>query len=552
MKKLSIVFFVILFSKLSLAQEKPQGRGLKTNSVHEENFIRKEWKEIDPSHFPHSFANPAQVDNSVLPSFPPIASQGSQNSCVSWAITYYQLSHAIGMAKGWNNKTSDLSMKFSPKWSYNMVNGGADNGSSSSQVYKMLQYHGALNLIDRPYDLEYRSWPTDTNLWRKALVNRIDTPQIISSLSTDTGMNTAKTILASGYVLTFGTYIDSWQYQTVKDNPLTNTDDAEVGKSVVAWQNGSVGGHMMTIVGYNDDLWTDINGNGTVDTGELGAFRVANSWGTNWKDKGFIWITYDAFKATSAVSGGPSLNRVGLSQNDRAYHIIPKLNYQPRLTAEINLAHDYRNQITISLGSSGLSSTTPTTTLAQGIMQAQGGAYAFDGGTSKINQRFVLDMTDLIPANGGDQKYFITLTDTDTGTSVDVTDFVLVDNEHLSKSVSADGTPTSFASSTKNFGINWNQSTGSAPTIDTTAPQVSVTYTRTSSNYVFNATASDQSGISKVAFYLDGRILSTDTTAPYSASMLLKKMTAGLHFIEAIATDNAGNSGSTGRISFSK
>ena len=50
----------------------------------------------------------------------------------------------------------------------------------------------------------------------------------------------------------------------------------------------------MTIVGYNDAIWTDVNGNAVVDPGEKGAFKIANSWGSTWQDNGFIWLAYDA------------------------------------------------------------------------------------------------------------------------------------------------------------------------------------------------------------------------------------------------------------------
>ncbi len=40
------------------------------------------------------------------------------------------------------------------------------------------------------------------------------------------------------------------------------------------------GGHAMVIVGYDDDL---------------GAFRVLNSWGEDWGDRGFFWLSYDYF-----------------------------------------------------------------------------------------------------------------------------------------------------------------------------------------------------------------------------------------------------------------
>lgn len=52
----------------------------------------------------------------------------------------------------------------------------------------------------------------------------------------------------------------------------------------------------MTLVGYNDNIWTDIIENVVVDSGEMGVFKIANSWGTNYCNDGFVWITYDAVK----------------------------------------------------------------------------------------------------------------------------------------------------------------------------------------------------------------------------------------------------------------
>ncbi len=44
--------------------------------------------------------------------------------------------------------------------------------------------------------------------------------------------------------------------------------------------------------GYDDNIWVDINSNGTVDSGEKGAFRIANSWGTGWGEGGYGWLPY--------------------------------------------------------------------------------------------------------------------------------------------------------------------------------------------------------------------------------------------------------------------
>ena len=49
------------------------------------------------------------------------------------------------------------------------------------------------------------------------------------------------------------------------------------------------GGHAICAIGYDDDKVIK-HGNG-VET--KGAIRFANSWGTNWGDKGFGWMPYE-------------------------------------------------------------------------------------------------------------------------------------------------------------------------------------------------------------------------------------------------------------------
>ena len=44
------------------------------------------------------------------------------------------------------------------------------------------------------------------------------------------------------------------------------------------------GGHAMVIVGYDDNL---------AYTGGTGAFKVLNSWGTDWGNSGYFWLTYN-------------------------------------------------------------------------------------------------------------------------------------------------------------------------------------------------------------------------------------------------------------------
>src|SRR5512142_1992889 len=68
---------------------------------------------------------PVFVDNSALKYFPPIRNQGLIGSCAAFATTYTQLSYMTAFERDLDIRSNeDNTNKYSPKWSYNMVNGG--------------------------------------------------------------------------------------------------------------------------------------------------------------------------------------------------------------------------------------------------------------------------------------------------------------------------------------------------------------------------------------------------------------------------------------------
>lgn len=86
-----------------------------------------------------------------------------------------------------------------------------------------------------------------------------------------------------------------------------------------------------------------------------------------------------------------------------------------------------------------------------------------------------------------------------------------------------------------------------APSVSLTAPTAGSSVT-VGSQVQFSATAADSDGsVSKVEFYLDNQLFSTDTTAPYSASYTA---VAGNHSLYAKATDDKAASSQTAAISF--
>jgi peptidoglycan/xylan/chitin deacetylase (PgdA/CDA1 family) len=77
-----------------------------------------------------------------------------------------------------------------------------------------------------------------------------------------------------------------------------------------------------------------------------------------------------------------------------------------------------------------------------------------------------------------------------------------------------------------------------APTVSVTAP----TYTSRRSKVTLKAAATDSgSGVARVTFLVDGAVLATDTTSPYSATWDPKNARLGWHDVAARVDDRAGN-----------
>ena len=404
---------------------------------------------------------PAAVDNSTLPSFPPVRSQGSIGSCASFSTTYYVGTHMLGLARGWNNKNEDNATKLSPKWTYAMVNDGADQGSWFTETIDVLRQHGGASWADWPYSgvntpSSYREWSRSAAVWRNAVNYRMGGAGVVENIHTATGLQNLKRLLANGYALLYATDIYGWQFVTVADDPSTTADDAFVDERAVSYVQAQSSGHAMTVVGYNDDLWIDINKNGVVDPGEKGAVKICNSWGSDWENDGFMWIAYDALRTTSAVAGAAARqsNRApGSLGADRtpwwynsAYYFTGLPAQTPRLLAQFTVSHRYRSELRVRLGVSATSATTPTSYFNPGALQNQGGDFAFDGTSTAGNGTFVFDLSDL--AASGPRRYYLVVSDYAGGNAAGISDFRLTDAAGQTLAVATVGIPGSADNST--------------------------------------------------------------------------------------------------------
>ncbi len=303
-----------------------------------------------------AYSLPSKYDNSTNENaiyMPPVGDQGAIGSCVAWATVYYQYTYTMNKARGVPTTTANT---YSPNFAYNLVNCSSDNGTWCYSVYDLLKKQGVPTIQDvplvktNPPISNYLNWYATDGIWERALDNRIldytfyysgeSSDQFFAGQGSyiasgeaaikspdDQRLDIIKKALSDGKLLVFDSNIGAWK-ESVKikscngssavQNPNHySIDNNYVGEYVTtqqAYAGGRQTGHEMTIVGYNDEIWTDINNNNVVDEGEMGAFKMVNSWDDKYpwylsstfkidNNKGFLWIAYDALNHYSAVSG---------------------------------------------------------------------------------------------------------------------------------------------------------------------------------------------------------------------------------------------------------
>lgn len=349
---------------------------------------------------------PSAVDNSVLSAFPPVGEQ-EDGSCVAWAVGYYSYTFELASQRGWNAAGGDKGRILSPSWLYNIIASKDDDhglgGSWDFFAHRVLKTHGAVTWDAFETKSGDHAWSLDAGVWRSALDRRAAAARRIDNPDTPAGLLRLKEALAAGHCPSFPTIIHKWLSKPASDDPQTNVDDPHVGGQV-AYDRGPGGEpHCMTVVGYNDQLWLDLDGDGVVDPGEKGALKVVNSQGKDWMDGGFCWVLYS------------SLGK--LLKSKIMFYCVPLGSaadggYQPKLVAQLQLRTNARDSLIVRAWPEGASGDDDSPDALDVYFNLpSSGTYCFDGQTHVDAYRTApsltlpVDLTSIMGAAGEDRKY---------------------------------------------------------------------------------------------------------------------------------------------------
>ena len=362
-------------------------------------------------------ALPSEVDNSTTDFWPGLLDQMQFYSCQQYSGVAYTFGYEYSRLMSqtgwyWENR-------FPAHYTWNFINKGDRwAGGNFLQSFNIIRQQGHMTCQYYGADTAgfYLGWASGYDKYYSGMRHRLKKVSALA-INSATGVNTLRNYLYNhldgspvGGIACFIT--ESWfnNYPLPQGTP-------EAGKNVqVFWY--SLPDHGLCIVGYNDSIRYDVNGDGQytnnidinndgvvdVKDWEIGAFKFANSWGSWWDDGGYCYVLYRAM-GSNFEDGGVWNNKVFIVQADTGY--------RPMLTMKVKVDYNKRQRIRLVAGvSSNVSAVAPEHTISFPIVNFQGGDNVMSGFNENPGSNAVelgLDITPLLnyfPATGTARLFF--------------------------------------------------------------------------------------------------------------------------------------------------
>lgn len=306
-------------------------------------------------------ARPAYVNNAEKMYFPPVFNQDG-GSCGSASRISYMFTYELNAYRNLNGKLPENYYPSHFVWLLTNGNSGKNEfvtsigvpsaASYGGQTYS--EYFGSQDCANDDF-----GWMQGYDKWFEAMHNRmLDPVNFPMNVGTEEGRELVKNWLwnhngdesfGAGGVCGIGLASLGGNYEGRIPNTAANRAAGVVNKFYVAsW--GTQVDHAMTIVGYDDRIEFDIDGDGVygeADADEVGAWILVNSWGQWWGNNGFIYCPYAYGGASFRVAN----NQKVFAQNWWAPEIYKvRKDYRPLRTIKLEMEYSRRSEICLSAG----------------------------------------------------------------------------------------------------------------------------------------------------------------------------------------------------------
>jgi hypothetical protein len=255
------------------------------------NTVKEDFGFSETSENPKSFS---------LEKYCVVSNQGESSSCTGFAVANGAMSILYNLVNGITRGNQQLVNRFDPFYLYCALkdendlscvsSGGCECGSSIEEALDIIVNYGCKKLYLYP-DLECGSTLNKNNL--RTLID------VTGTYSIDGYGNLFEYEEVKG-IWYKSVSIDDMKWYLSNNNPIiagisVNADFTALNpkNNKYSATKGMLGFHAVTIVGYDDYKFG-------------GAFRILNSYGSDWGDNGLFWMTYKDFE----------------DQADRAYVIL--------------------------------------------------------------------------------------------------------------------------------------------------------------------------------------------------------------------------------------
>ncbi len=338
---------------------------------------------------------PTHVNAADTKWFPPVFNQDN-GSCGSASRICYMLTYELNAYRDLDGSLLENQLPSHFVWNLTYGNSGKDEfiqfvGVPSAKAYggrTSSSIYGSFN-----WDDPKTGWMSGYDKWYEGFFNRAHKPSNFPiSMKYAAGRKALKSWLYDhngdpdfkGRPGIVGIGVASANGDAPIANTPANAEAGVVGKRYLTnW--GIQVDHALTIVGYDDRIEFDLDGDGIYGEGDLetddpwgyqplekGAWIVVNSWGPWWANAGFIYCPY-AWSVPNAIDNNGHLQPSNGWWTPEVYRI--RKDYAPTRTIKIEMEYTRRSEMALSVGvSSDLNATAPDKSIPMHHFQ-----YAGDG-----------------------------------------------------------------------------------------------------------------------------------------------------------------------------